>query len=352
MIGDANKVYLSRSLRRMSGASKKNLMCYKGFTAYSWEYQQNFGGRIVPSKRMASMVGMPMSRALPVSPDDVDAQEILAFVKSYAGKREEARELVEDEPNQVEGREGREQKSLAELQLAEDKKQDFVEEEVPELVKVSNPMVIDERRNQAGPSDPRPKPQQAVSTPRSTASKTGMVEQEKTDMKKMKMTVEKAAHPLEASTPEPKRPRHEGDANMERRVEVTQVGGVLLPHGRHHRRGGDGRVSQENEEEDEQPLEIPDALWSDAPLDRVPPDPPKWVDDLADEVEEKRLERLGVLAPMEKRLEGYKSLTTRFVRDWRAKPRTKDPLGPPDPLGQLPLHLLLQGCPCPQRLPP
>ena len=151
VIGDANKVYLSRSLRRMSGASKKNLMCYKGFTAYSWEYQQNFGGRIVPSKRMASMVGMPMSRALPpssgVSPDDVDAQEILAFVKSYAGKREEARELVEDEPNQDGGREGGEQKSLAELQLAEDKKQDFVEEEVPELVKVSNPLVIDERRN-------------------------------------------------------------------------------------------------------------------------------------------------------------------------------------------------------------
>ena len=85
------------------------------------------------------MVGMPMGRALPpssgVSPDDVDAQEILAFVKSYAGKREEARELVEDEPNQVEGREGGEQKSLAELQLAEDKKQDFAEEEVPELVR-------------------------------------------------------------------------------------------------------------------------------------------------------------------------------------------------------------------------
>ncbi|CAK8999737.1 unnamed protein product [Durusdinium trenchii] len=33
-------------------------------------------------------------------------EEILAFVKSYAGKREEARELVEDEPNQDGGREG------------------------------------------------------------------------------------------------------------------------------------------------------------------------------------------------------------------------------------------------------
>ena len=65
VIGDVNRVYLSRSMRRMAGASKKNLMRYKGFTAYSWEYQQNFGSWIVPSKRMASMVGMPMIQALP-----------------------------------------------------------------------------------------------------------------------------------------------------------------------------------------------------------------------------------------------------------------------------------------------
>ena len=116
---------------------------------------------------------------------------------------------------------------------------------------------------------------------------------------------------------------------MERRVEVTQVGAESYYHMDDIIGEEEMAVwSQENEEEDEQSLEIPDALWSDAPLDRAPPDPPKWVDDLADEVEEKRLERLGVLAPMEKRLEGYKSFTTRFVRDWRAKPRTKDPGAP------------------------
>ena len=333
VIGDANRVYLSRSLRRMSGASKKNLMCYKGFTAYSWEYQQNFGGRIVPSKRMASMVGAPMSRALPpssgVSPDDVDAQEILAFVKSYAGKREEARELVEDEPNQDGEGERGEKKSLAELQVAEDKKHDFIEEEIPELVKASNPLTIDEGRNQAGPSDPRPKPQVALSTPRSMASKTGMVEQENSEVKKMKMTVEKTTHALDAATPEPKRSRQEENTHMERRVEVTQVGADSFYHMDDIIGQEEMDVwSQENEEQEEHPLEIPDALWSDSPLDRVPPDPPKWIDDLADEVEEKRLEKLGVLVPMEKRLEGYKTLTTRFVRDWRAKPRTKEPGAP------------------------
>lgn len=35
---------------------------------------------------------------------------------------------------------------------------------------------------------------------------------------------------------------------------------------------------------------LPEELWLDAPLDRVPPDPPKWIDDLADSVEEKRLQ--------------------------------------------------------------
>lgn len=56
-------------------------------------------------------------------------------------------------------------------------------------------------------------------------------------------------------------------------------------------------------------------MWPKAPLDRVPPDPPKWIDDLADELEEKRLEKLGVIAPLEKKIDGYK--------DWRAKQRSK-----------------------------
>lgn len=46
---------------------------------------------------------------------------------------------------------------------------------------------------------------------------------------------------------------------------------------------------------DEVEVTIPDALWSKAPLDRVLPDPPARVDELADEVEEQRLSRLGAL---------------------------------------------------------
>ena len=44
---------------------------------------------------------------------------------------------------------------------------------------------------------------------------------------------------------------------------------------------------------------------ADAPLDRVPPDPPLWVERLADEVEEQRLQKLGVLEKMTQLKEGY-----------------------------------------------
>ena len=73
---------------------------------------------------------------------------------------------------------------------------------------------------------------------------------------------------------------------------------------------------------------IPEALWSLAPLDRVPADPPTWIDDLADEVEEQRLLKMGVLEAMEGEKAGFKKLTTRFVRDWRVKPRQDLPGAP------------------------
>lgn len=145
-----------------------------------------------------------------------------------------------------------------------------------------------------------------------------------TKTKKMKMTVGKTTHELEASAPEPKRLKQDDETNRERRVEITQVGEDSYYH-------MDDIIGEKEmavwryEKRRERLLSRSLRLFSDAPVDRVPPDPPKYLDDLnlADELEEKRLEKLGMLAPIEKRLQGYKNLTTRFVRDWRAKPRSK-----------------------------
>ena len=67
--------------------------------------------------------------------------------------------------------------------------------------------------------------------------------------------------------------------------------------------------------------QLPEELWSSADLDTVPPDPPKRIDDLAEAVEEERLQRMKVLERIEKRSPDHKNLTTRFVRDWRMKSR-------------------------------
>ena len=269
--------------------SKEYLTCFQNFTAYSWEYQQNFGGRIVPSKRLASMVGAQINVPFPeIADDDQDAKEVLAFSRSFAGKVEEARDLVTEEEKVKEKQPGLSQKEIAEeAQVREDKKKTFEEDPIPGLVPVvaKDPDQIDESGNQAVPSTPRP---MAEKMP---ASQSG----QEPEGKKLEQTVVKPAQSLEADSSASKRLK--ADETVERRLEMTQVGDDIYYHldqtvGQEELRAYDYEV-HEAEEEDKH--EVPKALWSEAPLDRTPPDPPKWVDDLADSVEEWRLKRLGVL---------------------------------------------------------
>ena len=198
-----------------------------------------------------------------------------------------------------------------EEQLREDKKKPYEEDPNPELIPVqTDPSRVDGERNQAGPSTLRPSAQKIPMS--SDGSESGG--------KKMKPTVVKPTHELVSESPASKRLKPEEP--VERRLEMTQVGEEYFPN-------LDRNIGQEElwayeneieENEEETKHDIPEALWSEAPLDRVPPDPPKWIDDLADAVEEWRLWRLGVIAPLEELKEGYKLLTTRFVRDWRVKP--------------------------------
>ena len=177
-IGDGNRVFL----RRVADASTKYLACYQGFTAYPWEFQQNFGGRIVPSKRVAAMVGgpllgLPTSDMKGIAATDEDAREVSAFSRSYAGKLEEAKDLVETEEKKKE-----EVKELSEEQRnaeGSDTKLFFVEE--PHH-RPQDANAIDEARKQAGPSAP-------VTTPRSSSQKTilGGAETEG-DPKRLKIT--------------------------------------------------------------------------------------------------------------------------------------------------------------------
>ena len=71
---------------------------------------------------------------------------------------------------------------------------------------------------------------------------------------------------------------------------------------------------------------MPESLWSDCDPAVHPPDPPAWVDRLADNVELQRLCNMGVLMKESDYKEPVHSkLTTRFVYDWRLKDYNDQP---------------------------
>ena len=68
------------------------------------------------------------------------------------------------------------------------------------------------------------------------------------------------------------------------------------------------------------PCDVPESLWSSAPLGKPPAAPEVWVDQLADYVEINRLLAMGVLKKRsESDVQPVVTLTTRFVCDWRNK---------------------------------
>ena len=63
----------------------------------------------------------------------------------------------------------------------------------------------------------------------------------------------------------------------------------------------------------------PECLWRDGEHEPEG-DPEEWIDRAADEVEEKRLQKMQVLEKLEGSRKGTKYLTTRNVYDGRKKP--------------------------------
>lgn len=74
------------------------------------------------------------------------------------------------------------------------------------------------------------------------------------------------------------------------------------------------------DEESVSTVGMPSQLWHDGDLTRAPPEPPKWIDELANEVEIQRLCEMGVLVKQANFAEKVTDkLTTKFVYDWRVK---------------------------------
>lgn len=223
VIGDGSRMFLSRSIRRVDDSWARYLQCIRGFSAYSWEFQTTFGGRIVPSKRLVTLEGPKVSLTLPGTQDELagddEAREILAYARSYAGRLEDhmQREDVEKEPQKRFEDEEKEKK------VAEDKRLNL-EERVPEETVVAAPMPpeVDDSRNQAGPSRPSAfSLLESPSTPRSHSQPAGSPEPE---TKKYKLTAEKRVHGVEGEESDSKRQKSDMEDMRERRITATQIG--------------------------------------------------------------------------------------------------------------------------------
>ena len=69
IVGDGTQVMLTRLVRRLNRPWSKYLAYYSNIGTQSWEYQVNFGGRVVPSKRAAGP--LPIQAPMKALPDGV-----------------------------------------------------------------------------------------------------------------------------------------------------------------------------------------------------------------------------------------------------------------------------------------
>ena len=98
--GQDSWMMLTRSVRRVARPWKSFLASYQNFTTASFEYQVNFGGRIVPSKRAASAIPLQMTKALPKEEvffryRDTEAEEVERYALSKEGQEESRNEIEE-----------------------------------------------------------------------------------------------------------------------------------------------------------------------------------------------------------------------------------------------------------------
>ena len=156
------------------------------------------------------------------------------------------------------------------MRLAEDKRTSLGERQELDLLTVMAPSVdipiasvVDEARNQAGPSRPSAfSLLEFPSTPRTTAQKVGQpAESPIPDAKKFKPTVEKVTHEHEGIDPEPKRAKQGLETQHERRVSATQVGDDVFYH-MDSIIGEEEIVAWQDEMEEQAVDELPEALWS------------------------------------------------------------------------------------------
>ena len=301
---------LTRSVRRVERPWKNFGAYYQNFATFTYEYQINFGGRIVPSKRAASAVPLQLG---PVPPRDEilfryrdeEAEEVERYALSKEGQEESQREIDE----------AREPDGGAMIAEAGAPAPSAPQREEPSGG-LRTPPALGNQSGERGTGGEVPMVIEPLPWDEDELPPEGRVLKKLPPPESAVMVEPEAKRATTERPPEGGASSSQHQQLVERRVEKVCIGGDTMYH-------LDEIVDvEEGEEEVENlgPGSMPEELRSDAPLTRTPADPDWEVDLLANKVEEQRLMRMNVMEKLTPEDAHLDKLTTRFVHDWRIKP--------------------------------
>ena len=318
-------VMLTRSVRRVSTDWKCHLGFYLHFNAPTWKFKTGFGGRVVPKKRAVEGISASFQ---------VHDAEAEAVKNKAAEEKLEEREMVsmghEDKtfdprdkavahesavprPNQLVALDIPEGPSSFEVmrrradEVVVDSVFDDDAVDASFLATMEDQVDLTHDGGQAAPVTPPVGSMQLPPTPRHPHSTRMHESQEDADHEAKKARVAN----------QKKQKINQLMQEHEAMIRVVKVGTDEFAKMHDYSTELDMSVDVLDDEYwcDEDQV-VPDALWSNLPLDKPPPNPEFWVDQLADEIEVQRLLEMGVL---QKREECSGNLTARFAYDWRVK---------------------------------
>eukprot|EP00435_Cladocopium_sp_Y103_P042938 s2725_g12.t1 len=316
---DGENVVLTKSVRRISTCWKSHLAFYVAFKNASWEYKSGLGGRVVPTKANRDPIGssfsLPQGAIEQSAFFDAEGEAVREKARELAREDAELAGMMEhDKPSAT--IEVPKQVSFAdavEAEVSDEETQNIFDDVPPVQVSSSGasgsagpailPPVFAASPDVHQPTTPRMSPSTRLHDdgPDDHENKKARVELQK------KQRVERLAAEY---------------VRQIRTVKVAEEEFFTMDEYETDLQLDDSFESPLLEEDDVTLDQIPEALWSDCSVDAVPPDPPAWVDSLADQVEVERLKRMKVLIE-EELYEGdpvTAKLTTKHVHDWRLKP--------------------------------
>ena len=113
--------------------------------------------------------------------------------------------------------------------------------------------------------------------------------------------------------------RPSDDASKKAKINMVKVGGEDIDHVDEELSKKSGKTKKVMTQTWKKSMDLTECLWHHGEHEPEG-DPEEWIDRVADEVAEKRLQKMQVLKKPEGSAKGISYLTTRYVHDWRKKP--------------------------------